>query len=177
MKKGLLVLCALWGVCSFFIGRNIPFQVQKELLEPLLSIAGIIFGVLGIWVGILYPGIISKAEDIEIALDEKSVNEEVEELIFPFVISLVLLVIIILLLYLAPVLKVFCFPDSAVFVLRGIAFSIVSIVTLCWIYRVLKLLVFSGRLKRIVSIICAKRQLKEGRSNGFRVDRNADRKE
>ena len=132
---------------------------------------------LGIWVGILYPGIISKTEDIEIALDEKSVNEEVEELIFPFVISLVLLVIIVLLLYVAPILKVFYFPDSVVLAFRGIAFSIVSIVTLCWIHRVLKLLVFSGRLKRIISRICAKRQLKEGRSNGFRVDRNTERKE
>lgn len=160
------------GICSFLIGRDIPFQAQKELLEPLLGIAGIIFGVLGIWVGILYPEIISKAKDINSPTDANAVNKELGNLIFPLVVSLVLLIIIILLLYIAPILKSFRFSRDTVFIFRGVAFSVVSVVTFCWIYRILKLLALSGWLKGIISEICAKRLLKQGLSNGFKVKKD-----
>lgn len=172
MKVVLLILSLSWGACSFLIGRDIPFHAQKELLEPLLGIAGIIFGVLGVWVGILYPGVISKAKGINSPIDANAVNKELENLIFPLVVSLVLLIIVILLLYIAPILKSFRFSSDTVFIFRGGAFSIVSVVTFCWIYRILKLLVFSGWLKGIVSETCAKRLLKQGMSNGFKVEKD-----
>ena len=176
MRILIVVLCLLGiMVFSFFIGRNIPFHSQKELLEPLLGIAGIVFGVLGIWLGILYPDLISNASKFESSSEGRQINKEANDIIFPFVFSLLLLIVFIVLLYLEPVLKSFGFSENCVPCFRGVSFSVISFITFCWIYSIFKLLAFSGRLKGRVSLDCAKRQLKHGRrSNGFKVERKED---
>jgi len=39
----------------FWLGRSIPGEEQVKVLDSLLQISGIIFGVMGAWIAIIYP--------------------------------------------------------------------------------------------------------------------------
>jgi hypothetical protein len=50
---------AIAGIC-FDFGRAIPFEQQWPLYEALRTTAAIVFGVVGIWMSILYPSALQK---------------------------------------------------------------------------------------------------------------------
>lgn len=53
----ILVLLIVSGamVCAFIYGRGIPFADQKPILDTLVSVSAIVFGVMGAWIALVYP--------------------------------------------------------------------------------------------------------------------------
>ncbi len=50
-----LVIVATSMVCAFIYGRGIPFADQKPILDTLVSVSAIVFGVMGAWIALVYP--------------------------------------------------------------------------------------------------------------------------
>jgi hypothetical protein len=63
------LLPALAGVAIAVIGESVPMNSQKELAINLQTVGAVIFGIVGVWIAIIYPRTIEAiaAEHLEVA--------------------------------------------------------------------------------------------------------------
>lgn len=87
-----IFLCVFLAICisiGILLGPIIPFEIQKTLSSTLSGIASILFGVLGIWIGIMAPDNL-KSIYTNCPNDEKRKNwKDLEQLYKPVFISLI----------------------------------------------------------------------------------------
>ena len=56
-----ILFAIVFALFCFQYGRQISFETHMNIYETLLTASGILFGVFGLWVSILYPGILEKS--------------------------------------------------------------------------------------------------------------------
>lgn len=133
---------------SSWRGIAIPLKEQIPLYEGLRNTSGIIFGVMGAWLAILYPVAFQKfTKPGERGLTDDE-ERQVRRLLHPLIISTIILGSTVLLLFVAPVAKTFALDAEAVWVLRGLSFGLIGVMTVLQIWTVVLTLVPTDFLKR-----------------------------
>jgi hypothetical protein len=113
-------------VIAFFFGQNIPFTEQKEVLDSLKDIAAIVFGVMGAWIAIIYPEMLSSV----VQTRKVSENASLRRLLEPMIYSAVVVCVIVVIALAGPIIKQFDFILAHKVVLRGVLYSIICLLAL-----------------------------------------------
>ena len=78
-------------VFCFQLGAKIPFDSHIKIYDTLLTASGILFGVFGLWVSILYPTILEKSLYESGRTDNPTrISNKANQLLYPMFISLFL---------------------------------------------------------------------------------------
>jgi hypothetical protein len=128
----------LAGIC-FWPGQLMPFSVQMSLFESLRTTAGIIFGVVGAWIAVMYPHALSKIFKLKAADSEEEVKK-VSRLFEPMVYSTVILMVVLLAGPLGHVAKQLAFLVPYTTILRGLSFGAIIYLTLIQMWSLLLIL-------------------------------------
>ena len=130
----------------FTFGKNIPFAEQWVLYEGLRNTASIIFGVMGAWLAIVYPEVLSNIIEKRTSSGAQNYNK----LIAPLVYSTITLIWVMMLGIIVPILKQVSFFVSHSNSLRGISFSILCVLTLLQIWALILTLLPADMTKRTI---------------------------
>ena len=112
MRIGFKIIFTLvFVIFCFHMGAKISFDAHMKIYDTLLTISGILFGVFGLWVSILYPGILEKSlkesGKTEMPAD---ISSRADQLLRPMFISLFLFLIMIFVVFLAPFMQALELP-------------------------------------------------------------------
>jgi hypothetical protein len=126
-QRILLVLGFALSVASFWPGMNVPVASQRALFDSLLTTAGIIFGVMGVWVALLYP----QARDAVLKLGRAQTEEEkrVQRLIRPMLIATVVLGVVLAFGPVVEIVRAFSIAREYARELRGCSFALLISLT------------------------------------------------
>jgi hypothetical protein len=141
-----LGLGLLYGAYSY--GQAIPMEGQVPIFEGLRDVASIIFGVMGIWISILCPGILEKLFKKRTADLSDDEMRAVYKLFFPLVSSTLIIGVVLGLAVLNPVLKQVPVLLAHREVCRGISFAMVAILSFIQGWSLLVSLVPADAIKR-----------------------------
>lgn len=157
----------------FAFGKNVPFSEQWVLYEGLRNTASIIFGVMGAWLAIVYPEVLSNL------LEERTFSgaQSYRKLIAPLVYSTSILIWVLMLGIVVPILKQIQFFVSYTNILRGISFSILCILTLLQIWALILTLLPADMTKRKIDRVDGSQKVqKRWRSRHQKIE-NSDNNE
>ena len=113
----LFLLVFVLSVC-FFYGKEVSFSQQWVLYEALRNTSAVIFGVMGAWLAIVYPGTLS-----DILKSEKNADELFNRLIKPIIYSTAILIAVLFVGIITPILKQIPFFISHYKFLRALSYS------------------------------------------------------
>jgi len=142
-----LIALACLSVLLYGFGRGIPYSEQWVLYEALRNTASIIFGVMGAWLAIVYP----EALENVIKGKTKSGSEVYSKLLEPLIYSTIILILVLVIGIISPIAKQINFFASHASVLRGISFSILSILTILQIWSLILTLLPADMTQREIS--------------------------
>jgi len=128
-KLMFLILSVLIFLLFFIYGESVAFSEQWPLYESLRNTSAIIFGVMGAWIAIIYPGALGKifsSRDIEINDNEYN---KIKKLIAPMVYSTLIISFVLLVGVLAPLFKQVGFFMSHYLLMRKFAFGMLGMLT------------------------------------------------
>lgn len=152
IRSRILKLCAVAGIslAGFVPGQMVPFSRQWLLYEGLRTTAAIIVGVMGSWIAVMYPGVVSPIKNVterEMANGNNEGAESVYRLLWPIGYSTVILATILLLGPAAEVAREI--PPLTMYpgLLRGLSFSLLLCLTLMQLWS-LGLTLFASELAR-----------------------------
>lgn len=113
---------------SLMWGKNISFEQQKAFASSLITIASIIFAVLGIWIGLIAPNSIRAIYDSKTEITEKKQElKELENLYKPVFFSLFVFASMSCFCFIGEILKNITFLLKYAFTFRQIGFAILII--------------------------------------------------
>lgn len=138
MTKALIYsisLCLVGYVC-FIFGARVPFKEQWALYESLRTTASIIFGVMGAWIAIIYPTVLTKIFDKKYA-HKKEELKKISRLLSPLLISTLIVVTILIIGIVTPIFKQIMFFQQHVEISRGLSFCMLGILTMTQIWTLL----------------------------------------
>jgi len=127
-------------VCSYIYGQEIKYSVQEKLLNSLINIAGIIFGVMGLWLGLIYP------EKFKSLFKPKSENkndaglDDIDKILSAIVYSTLIIVTSLNVLLLAPLLKEVDFLTANKEILRGCLYTLMTFLSLMQLWSLLMII-------------------------------------
>ncbi len=124
-----ILFAIVFALFCFQYGRQISFETHMNIYETLLTASGILFGVFGLWVSILYPGILEKSLN-ESGKKEKvsDISQEADRLLRPMFESLLLFLIMIAIKFIAPFIRELDMASEYRLFIKGISASIASVI-------------------------------------------------
>ena len=122
------ILCGLYG-------SNVSFSQQWPLYEALRTTSAIVFGVMGAWLAIIYPGILSHVFDKKTLPDTDQQN--VNKLLSPMYYATMILIVVLFVGVFAPILKQFSSLMKYAIFLRGLSYSILAFFTVLQLWALL----------------------------------------
>ncbi|MES9907194.1 MAG: hypothetical protein ABW150_01635 [Candidatus Thiodiazotropha sp.] len=137
MRTAILTLSLLAvGYICYIFGREISFADQWPLYEALRTTASIIFGVMGAWIAIVYPEVLTKIFDKKTE-NKKDEIRKIKRLLLPLGISTLILAAILVIGIASPILKQIDFFTARIDIARGISFSSLGILTLVQLWTLI----------------------------------------
>lgn len=138
------------GMLFFLYGRYVTYKDQWPLYEAVRTTSAIAFGVMGAWIGILCPNILTRL----FGHSNKPINTEEEKNIAhlrkPLLLSSFILITILFSGVLAPILKSLVTSHMYITWLRGISYVLVGELTLLQIYAIVLTFVPSDIIDRFL---------------------------
>ncbi|MGN8224620.1 hypothetical protein [Gracilimonas sp. BCB1] len=148
----------------FHFGKAIPIGTQKEIVELLLTVASIVFGIMGVWLAVVFPNSLSIAFDREAEIkDKKEALKDLRFLTLPMIISAIIICYVLLFHLLHPIVVNFSFLLTYIPLIRGLSFSIISVIVIMQIWTLIYIFA-PGEKLRIKALIQMK---KEERGRGL----------
>ena len=108
----LLLFCSVAG----WYGRNLPYESLMSIYGTLLNAGGLLFGIFGLWVGVLYPGIFDKSSDPN---KYKDTATQSNGLLKPLFVSSLLFLVMLIVLFVAPFIKGIGLSASLIVIIKG----------------------------------------------------------
>lgn len=108
---------------AFNFGGDISFSKQWPLYESLRTTAGIIFGVMGVWIALIYPDTLAKVLDKDQQNKEDEINK-LRKVLEPLIMATIILLLVLLIGVFVPILKQFDILIEYVVFLRMASFFI-----------------------------------------------------
>jgi phosphotransferase system glucose/maltose/N-acetylglucosamine-specific IIC component len=144
MKKSLttvLTISILVVLSVFFYnyGRNVPIQKQISLYESLRNTSSIIFGVMGAWMAIIYPDTLSTIirNKKDSTPEDRRKLQEMGKVLSPLIYSTIILIVVLLVGITEPLLKQIPILMSHSKIIRGLSYSLISLLTILQIWSIL----------------------------------------
>lgn len=132
-----IVALSIASALGYFFGQKIEFSKQWPMFEALRTTAGIIFGVLGAWLAIIYPRAFTQQSSSE--TEREMIQAEkvlATKLLTPIRHSTVVLATVLTLGLLAPILQQVVWLSAYTAQLRGVAFLILTYLTLVQLWTI-----------------------------------------
>ena len=79
---------AITGLFCTICGDDIPISVQMEYFGHLLSLSETLFAIVGVWLGVVYPEILTELNNLKTVKEIKSKSLEFKRLVYPSLASL-----------------------------------------------------------------------------------------
>lgn len=98
-----------------------------KVYEVLLTASGILFGIFGVWVSVLYPGILEKS--LEPHKPETTI-EQASSILKPLFISLVLFLLMLIVVFLAPFIRSLDFFNNYKYIAKSLSSGMAAIIFL-----------------------------------------------
>jgi hypothetical protein len=135
--RSILVSTTLAGGClslGFWLGGYVTFDTQKAMGASLVGVSSIIFGVLGIWVGVMSPGAVQAIYTGDSHIERERHWHELRHLLVPIFISLAVLSSTTIFTFVGELLKVAGFDVTVKHVFRQIGLSFLMAAMMATIY-------------------------------------------
>ena len=137
-------LVKIYFGCSFLIclvvsilgGRYLPFSIQKTLASVLAGVSSILFGVLGIWIGIMAPDNLRAIYTSDDTVKRTSNWKELESLYKPVFISLILFILTTAFSFVGELLSAFSWFHNYKMVIRSLGSFVILFALFFTIYLV-----------------------------------------
>lgn len=142
-KVILLAFSVIVSIVSFSKGQEVSFQLQWPLYEALRNTSAIVFAVMGAWIAIIYPA------DLKNLSSPKSEGKEnVFNMLQAMSISALVLAFVLIVAWSVPIMKQFAVLHTYTKLLRGISYSLVSLLTLAQLWTILLTILPNYLVKR-----------------------------
>lgn len=148
-----------WAFFCFWFGRNVPMVQQESLFEALRNMAAIIFGIMGAWIAILHPDLLSHLSNPSRLLHQDMPDSR--HLITPMVYAACALAFVLLMEVLRPIASQFGYFITHARIVRGISFSVLGALTVLQIWALVLSFVPYGKAKMEQEMAIAKRRKTE----------------
>ncbi len=129
------VLFLLWAALCFFYGSNVPYAEQKDLYEALRNMSAIIFGIMGAWIAVLHPNLLTHL------INHKKIQEsdlpDSRHLITPMIYAAFSLAVVLMIGIMKPIVTQCAFIMEKADVVRGLSFAVVGSLTLLQIWALI----------------------------------------
>lgn len=123
---------------SLLVGGNIAITDQLAVLNLLVTISSIVFGLMGVWLAVIYADSLKKIFDSELkAIEKKDSVKNFRYLSKPMIVSAFNISYALLFSFLHPLLKHLQFLADYNFLLRLSSFSILCILMLAQIWTII----------------------------------------
>lgn len=161
--RGLLYVLAVvvlgW---MFWIGREVPYSEQRGIYSVLRTVAGTMFAVFGLWIGLLYPELRKKVfgrrqttSQLVIessgSQDSASVDRQADHLLEPFFMSLFILLATFVVDVAGPILTRVDWLVANKEVFRGLSYSFIGLLALLQVLTILGAMKITEGLKSTIS--------------------------
>ena len=165
---------------AYWLGRSVVMSDQIAVYQVLQNVSGIMFAVFGLWIGLLYPGLRKRVFERDdkpcTAADESSSsdNKVADHLLLPFFLSLIILFLTLLVIVIVPLLRQLPTLLAAKEILRGISFSLITLLAMLQTWTIFSAMHMTEALKGVISKGSAKKKIalrirqnaKDGDNNG-----------
>lgn len=136
----IIVFCAC-------MGNKIPLASHINIYNTLLTISGILFGILGIWVSVLYPEILAKTLSSEV---QGGNSEKSNQLLAPMFFSLLVFMLTGALLLSIPFILALKLPLEYCVILKHTSSGIMGILFVSFIYLIFNVMASADALQSLV---------------------------
>lgn len=155
----LIVLVCVGLAWMFILGKQVPFAEQQKLYEMIRNVAGIMFAVFGLWIGLLYPElrkrVFSRGRQLanEEGHDIAGMNEDqqADHLLQPFFVSLFIVLVTVVIDITGPLLKRVDWFMQQRTLLRGVSYCLIGVLALMQIVSILQAMKITDGLKATIS--------------------------
>lgn len=148
----LVTVVVLW---SFVLGMSVEIREQIAIYQVLQNVSGIMFAVFGLWIGLLYPELRKRVFERSHAapeIEEGRSNDDhvADSLLFPFFLSLVVVLVTLVVVVANPILRqVTALMDYKEF-LRGFSFALLSGLALAQLWAICLAMNMTEALKTFI---------------------------
>ena len=132
---------------SIILGGKIPFKDQMPIYDGLRNTSSIIFAVMGAWIALLYPSMLSKAFGKQPYEQKTSDIDDIKKLFRPLVYSTIILMIVIVMSFIVPLAKQINALVTYKEIFRTISFTIISTLSCMQLWSLIITLTPSDSIK------------------------------
>lgn len=143
---GLVAVGAL--VAAAMLGHKVPISEQIPLYSALRNTAAIIFGVMGVWLAIIFPEVLSRAHKEQSDLIREKDRERIRRLLKPIFIATAIVAVTLIATISAPLLREVVWLERHGQILRGASYVLLVSLTLAQIISLLLALAPADALRR-----------------------------
>lgn len=164
-----------------YMGRKIPYTEQQPLYAMIQTVSGIMFGIFGLWIALLYPDLRQKVFSVD---GNKEANSHVtqngvvpadevqqaDHILEPFFVSLFVLLVTVVVMVVAPVVRRMPALQIWAEVIRGMSFGLIGLLTVLEITTILRAMRVTDGLKAALgqgkAIQQVKARIRQNRDKG-----------
>lgn len=133
-----IIFAIIFVVFCSRCGTKLSFEAHIKIYDTLLTASGILFGVFGLWVSVLYPSILEKSLNESGKIENpQNISLKANQLLEPMFISLLLFLIMIFVEFIAPFIKALDVSFDTRKLLKCISSGTASIIFIILIYSII----------------------------------------
>lgn len=83
----IVILSALMGYAGYYYGGFLPISSQMKLLDPLVTLSAVVFAIMGIWLAVVFPNVISGVYKESSSVAKKQLLFKAKRLLTPLLIA------------------------------------------------------------------------------------------
>ncbi|WP_441000410.1 hypothetical protein [Fodinibius sp. SL11] len=137
------------SIVCFLFGSYVNGETQKEIYINLIRISGIVFGIMGAWIAIVFSNSIKIIFSSEVPLvDKKAAYDNIEHLLIPMYLSTLVIISSLIYLVAYPVVKSLPFFQPYSDMLQSISFAWAGVMLMLQLLAILYIFVPGERIKR-----------------------------
>jgi hypothetical protein len=124
-----------------FAGREIAIEAQLPIFDSLRDTASIIFGIMGIWIAVLFPDVLQSLFSAQKSSPAQDKLGTMRRLIAPMLISTIVLIIVMAVHLADPILRLRSWTGNQLEILRATSFATLGLLTFLQFVAVLQTLI------------------------------------
>lgn len=125
-------------IISALLGNNIPIADQLPILRLLVTISSIVFGLMGVWLAVIYADSLETIFDSELkSIEKKESVKNFRYLSKPMIVAAVIIAYVLLFNFLYPLLHQIEWLIQFNLLIRSISFTIISLLTVAQIWTII----------------------------------------
>lgn len=125
-----------FGAVGAWFGRTVPFAEQWPLYDALRTTASIVFGVMGAWLSLLYPDVLSRVYKGQLRDDDAPESKRISVLLMPIQYSTFVIAMVLVAGLVAPVLKHAPWTGEYRLIFRAVSFALLTGLTALQLWAV-----------------------------------------